>query len=112
MIEALGSVALGKDILVGIVNEKDSLLYLQDNLPLTNYLVAENFSEPFVSWKVALFNPEGKSIDQLTGQEKELYLILFVVIILVMLLGIILMIRSVIHESEVSRMKSEFAEFL
>ena len=106
--EALGSVALGKDILVGIVNEKDSLLYLQDNLPLTNYLVAENFSDPFVRWKVALFDPEGKSIDQLTGQEKELYLILFVVIILVMLLGIILMIRSVIHESEVSRMKSEF----
>lgn len=106
--EALGSVALGKDILVGIVNEKDSLLYIQDNLPLTNYLMAENFSDPFVNWKVALFDPEGKSIEQLTGQEKELYLILFAVIILVMLLGVILMIRSVIHESEVSRMKSEF----
>jgi signal transduction histidine kinase len=106
--EALGSVALGKDILVGIVNAKDSLLYIQDNFPLTNYLMAENFSDPFVNWKVALFDPEGKSMEQLTGNEKQLYLILFVVIILVMLLGVILMIRSVIHESEVSRMKSEF----
>jgi signal transduction histidine kinase len=106
--KALGSVELGKDILVGIVNEKDSLLYIQDSLLITNYLIAENFSDPFVNWKVALFDPEGKSIEQLTGQERELYLILFVVIILVMLLGVILMIRSVIHESEVSRMKSEF----
>jgi signal transduction histidine kinase len=106
--EVLDSVELGKDLLVGVLNEQDSLLYMQDNLPVTHYLVAENFSDPFASWKVALFDPEGKSIEQLTGQEKELYLILFAVIILVMLLGIILLVRSVIHESEISRMKSEF----
>lgn len=106
--KVLDSVELGKDILVGIISDKDSLLYLQDNLRISNYLVAENLSEPFDNWKVALFDPQGKSIEQLTGKERQIYLVLFAGIILIMLLGIILMVRAVIHESEISRMKSEF----
>jgi signal transduction histidine kinase len=104
----LASVELGKDVFVGILGHNDSLLYLQQNLPVSRYLVSENFSQPFAGWKVALFDPGGKSIEQLTGKEKLLYLILFAGIIVVMLIGIILMVRAVIHESEISRMKSEF----
>jgi signal transduction histidine kinase len=55
-----------------------------------------------------LFDKEGKSIEQLVGKEKQLYLMLFAGIIIVMLIGIVVMVRAVIHESEVSRMKSEF----
>jgi signal transduction histidine kinase len=55
-----------------------------------------------------LFDNEGKSIEQLVGKEKQLYLMLFAGIIIVMLIGIVVMIRAVIHESEISRMKSEF----
>lgn len=104
----LASVELGKDVFVGILDENGSLLYLQRSLPVSKYLVAENFSQLFAGWKVALFDPDGKSIEQLMGKEKQLYLILFIGIILVMLIGIILMIRAVIHETEISRMKSEF----
>jgi signal transduction histidine kinase len=104
----LSSVELGKDVFVGILGQNDSVLYLQRNLPVFRYLVAENFSQQFTGWKVALFDPDGKSIEQLTGKEKLLYLMLFAGIIVVMLIGIILMVRSVIHESEISRMKSEF----
>jgi signal transduction histidine kinase len=104
----LQNVELGKDVLVGILDNNDSLLYLQHNLPVSVYLVAEKFSQPFVSWKVALFDPDGKSIEQLTGIERQLYLILFIGIITVMLIGIIQIVRAVIHESEISRMKSEF----
>ena len=106
--EILTSVELGRDVFVGILDDKDSLLYLQDNHPIANYLVAENFSQLFVNWKVALFDQDGRSIEQLTGNEKQLYLVLFVGIIVVMLIGIVVMVRAVIHESEVSRMKSEF----
>jgi len=106
--EILTSVELGRDVFVGILGDKDSLLYLQQNLPISNYLVAENFSQLFVNWKVALFDMDGRSIERLTGNEKQLYLVLFVGIIVVMLIGIVVMVRAVIHESEVSRMKSEF----
>ena len=106
--EILASVELGRDVYVGILNENDSLLYIRNNRPLTNYLVAENFSQLFINWRLALFDSNGKSIDQLVGRERQLYLVLFVGIITVMFLGIFLTIRAVIHESEVSRMKSEF----
>ncbi|GAH70574.1 unnamed protein product, partial [marine sediment metagenome] len=98
----------GRDVFVGVLGEKDSLLYLQHNRPMSNYLVAENFSQLFVTWKVALFDRDGKSIEQLVGRERQLYLAFFVGIIAVMLIGVIVTVRAVIHESEVSRMKSEF----
>ena len=106
--EILTSVELGKDVFIGILDENDSSLFIQQNLPITNYLVAENFDQLFVSWQVALFDGDGKTIEQLTRKERLLYLLLFTGIILIMLIGIIFMVRAVIHESEVSRMKSEF----
>lgn len=106
--EVLASVELGSDVFVGVLDEKDSLLYLRHNRPISNYLVAENFSKLFVTWKVALFDRDGKSIEQLVGRERRLYLTLFVGIIAVMLIGVFVTVRAVIHELEISRMKSEF----
>jgi signal transduction histidine kinase len=106
--EVLASVEFGKDILVGILDQNDSVLYIQDEHQLPEYLVTAGFSQQFAGWKVAMFDPDGKSIEQLTGKEKRLYLMLFAGIIVVMLIGIILMVRAVIHESEISRLKSEF----
>jgi signal transduction histidine kinase len=104
----LQSIDLGRDVHVGILDKNDSLLYLQQNLPISNYLVAESFTKPLLNWKVALFDPEGKSVDQIVGNEQRLYLILFMGILFVMVVGIFIMVRAVMHESEVSRLKSEF----
>lgn len=104
----LSTVELGKDITVGILNEKDSLLYFQNNHHVSRYLVVENFTQYFSAWKVALYEKTGKSIEQLAGRERRLYLALFVGILAVMFIGIIVLARAVIHETEVSRMKSEF----
>lgn len=104
----LSSVELGKDIRVGILGENDSVLYLRNDRGLSKYLVTANFSRQFNGWKVALFDPDGRSIAQLTGKEKQLYMVLFTGIIVVMIIGIVLMVRAVIHESEISRLKSEF----
>ncbi len=104
----LNTIDLGSDVFVGVLDKKDSLLYLQQNLPISNYLVAESFSRPLLNWKVALFDPDGKSVEQIVGNEQRLYLILFGGILFVMVVGVFIMVRAVIHESEVSRLKSEF----
>jgi signal transduction histidine kinase len=106
--KVLSDIELGKDITLGILDEKDSLMYLQNNLQITRYLVAENFTQFFFTWKVALFERTGKSIEQLSGRERHLYLSLFIGILAVMLMGIVILARAMIHESEVSRMKSDF----
>lgn len=104
----LAAVELGKEVTVGILNEKDSLVYLQNDLQLSSFLAAENFTQFFIPWKVALFDSTGKTIQQLSARERHLYLGLFIGILFVMLMGIIILSRAVIHESEISRMKSEF----
>ena len=104
----LSSIELGKDISLGILNEKDSLLFHTETHHVTQYLVAENFKHSFYAWKVALFDRDGKSVEQLAGGEKRLYLIIFLGILAVMLIGLIILARAVIHESEISRLKSEF----
>lgn len=106
--DVISSVELGKDILVGILDKSDNLLYIQNEHRLPEYLVATGFSQQFDGLKMALFDPDGKSIEQLTAKEKQLYLVLFAGILVVMLIGIILMVRAVMHESEISRLKSEF----
>lgn len=106
--EILASVELGKDILVGIIGKNDSILYQQHSRQIPGYLVTGDMLQEFPGWKVALFDPGGKSIEQLAGKEKHLYLALFIGIILVMVIGIVLMVYAVIHESEISRLKSEF----
>jgi hypothetical protein len=103
--EVLSSVDLGKDVFVAILDEKDSLLYSQPNYQVKNYLAADNFTQLSGGCKVALFDPNGKSTEQLVGKERLLYLILFMGIIIVMLIGIILMVHAVMYESEISRMK-------
>ncbi len=104
----LAAVELGKDITVGILDETDSLVYLQNDLQLSSYLVAENFTQFLIPWKVALFDSTGKTIEQLSARERHLYLGLFIGILAVMFMGIVILARAMIHESEISRMKSEF----
>jgi signal transduction histidine kinase len=99
---------LGRDVFVGILNESDSLIYPGKDHTITNYLVAANFSKLFVDWKVALFDQDGKSIEELVGRKRQVSIVLFSGIILIMLVGIIFTIRAVVHESEVSRIRSEF----
>ena len=104
----LSTVELGRDVTAGILNENDSLLFIQNDLQLSSYLVAGNFTQFFLTWKVALFDTTGKSIEQLAGRERHLYLALFIGILAVMLIGFIVLARAVVHETEISRMKSEF----
>ena len=106
--EVLATVELGKELSVGIFDEKDSLLFVQNHLPPSKYLVSGNFTRFFLNWKVVLFDNEGKSLEQLSGRERQLYLAIFVAIIAVMFTGTLFLVRTVAHETEISRMKSEF----
>lgn len=104
----LNTVDLGKDLVVGILDPSGNPRYFQSDVPTARYLVAENFSKRYPAWKVALFHPEGKTIDELVGRDQNTYLTLFLGIVAVMIIGIVVIGRAALHELEVSRMKSEF----
>ncbi len=104
----LTTVELGKNLSVGILNENDSLQFIQHNLQLSKYLVTGSFTRFLQGWKVVLFDTEGKTLEQLAGRERHVYLAVFLGIIAVMSVGTIFLVRTVAHESEIARLKSEF----
>jgi len=104
----LGSVDLGRDLVVGILDPLGTPRYLQNKVSTSQSLMAEGFSKVLSLWKVALFHPEGKTIEELVSREKNIYLAIFVGIVTVMALGIVVIGRAALHEAKASRMRSDF----
>jgi signal transduction histidine kinase len=104
----LSTVTLGRENSLGILNDRDGVIWYGDRATPGSYLVAENFTSFFPAWKVGLFDKSGKTVEQLAGREKRLYFFLFAGILAVMAFGIIILARAVLHETEASRLKSEF----
>ncbi len=104
----LSNVDLGRDAGIGILDERGRWRFAQMGYSGSTYLAAENFDEVLPSWKVVMFHPEGKSIDQLVSREKWVYLALLAGTFLVMITGVSLTVRAAAHEVELSRLKAEF----
>ena len=104
----LGTVDLGRDLVVGILDPQGTPRYLQTNVPTSRYLMAEDLSRKYAGWKVALFHPDGQTLAELVGSEEDTYLALFLGIVAVMVIGIVVIGRASLHELEAARMKSEF----
>jgi signal transduction histidine kinase len=106
--QVLRSVDLGPEVTVGITNERDSVLFIQEKLPMSRYLVAENFGEDLAGWKVALFDRSGKTLEERVVGEKRQYVLLLGGVILMMALGIVVTVRAAVHEMEVARIQADF----
>ncbi len=104
----LTSSELEPNISVALLNEQDSILALPSEGKTTIQLASDNLTEVFPTWKVVLFDRNGKSIEKLVGNERELYLALFIGIMVVMAVGIFVTVRAAAHEAEASRLKAEF----
>ena len=106
--EILDGIDLGNNNSVGLLNEKDSVIYIRDKLINQKYFIYGNFLKIFTNWKIALFNRDGKTLEELSNQERQQSFLLFGLTILVMLLGIVVIITTTLHEHQVSQMKSNF----
>ena len=106
--EILSKVDIGNNIYAGVLNNNGNLLFPKDKPAVKNYLIAENFSKLFSSRKIALFDIDGKTINQQIIHEKQQSFLLFGLTIFVMIVGIVVLIISARHEYQISRLKSDF----
>ncbi|MHB9013751.1 MAG: ATP-binding protein, partial [Ignavibacteriaceae bacterium] len=104
----LKEINLGNNIYAGLLNQRDSILYSMSKLSGQKYLIAENLSDVFSTWKIALFDREGKSIDQQINSEKQQAFLLFGLTVFVLLIGIVIIISAAKHEYQISKLKSDF----
>lgn len=107
--EIIKQINLENNLSAGLIDDKDNILYIHDSLMYKQkYLMTEKFSQIITPWRIALFNLEGKSLDQIIDREKQQSFLLFGVTILVMLIGLIVIVITALHEFRVSQMKSNF----
>ncbi len=104
----LEPIDLGSEIGVGILDGEGSVRYPQMRPVAQAFLATQNFTGIFPSWKVVLFHPDGRSINELIWREKATYLAFLGGTLLVMILGIFLTVRAAAHEVALSRLKSDF----
>jgi signal transduction histidine kinase len=106
--EILNKIDIGNNIYAGVLNSKDKVLFPKDKPAVNNYLIAENFSKLFSNRKIALFDIDGKTINQQIIHEKQQSFLLFGLTIFVMIVGIVVLIISARHEYQISMLKSDF----
>jgi len=104
----LNNVNLGRDVGIGILDETSKPRFAQMDYSGSAYLASVSFVEILPSWKVVIFHPEGKTVDELVSREKWVYLALLAGTFLIMITGISLTVRAASHEVELSRLKAEF----
>ena len=106
--ESFAKINLGSSLTAGLLNRRDSILYCAEKLKSNKYLLSENLSSIFPDWKIALFDREGKSIEEEIAGEKQQSFLLFGLTLFVMLTGIAVIITAARHEYQISKMKSDF----
>jgi len=104
----LRNVDLGRDVGIGILDETGRVRFAQMDYSGSAYLASASFDEILPLWKVVMFHPEGKSVDELVSSERWVYLALLAGTFVVMITGISLTVRAAAHELELSRLKAEF----
>jgi signal transduction histidine kinase len=106
--QILENVDLGEEIRVAILDEEGRVRFSQTDPVPAAFLASENFSGILPSWKVGLFHPDGRSINELIWRDKATYLAFLGGTLLVIIFGIFLTVRAAAHEVALSRLKSDF----
>lgn len=99
---------VGKGLIVAILDGSDHIVYKQEDISISHPLVLQEFSHVLPSWKLALYDRNGKTLEEIVAAEKRFYTLLFVGTILLMIVGVGITARSAAHEIQTMRIKSEF----
>jgi signal transduction histidine kinase len=106
--EIIRSSDLGRQFVPAILDEQDSVIYQQEKIVSGHPLIVEHCSSVLPTWRVAFFDRNGKTIDDIVAAEKRFYIILFIGTVILMVVGIGITVRTAAHEIQMAQMKSEF----
>ncbi len=99
---------IGNNLQLGIYSEEEPLAYPSTAPPSPQALSSVVFTQFFPSWRLALFDKKGKTVEHTVRKEKQLYGAALVGIFSIILIGAIMTLRAAVHEAEAARLKSEF----
>ncbi len=92
-----------------LVKGRDERIILQsENSPSGSVTVRTNFEGGFPPWSVELYQTEPDLFQTFLFSRRGIYLFMFILLAGILIFGLILTTRTVAHELELSRMKSDF----
>jgi signal transduction histidine kinase len=79
-----------------------------ENIPLGSPIVRANFAGNFPDWILEFYHPEPRLFEAFLTSRRGIYFYMFLLIAGILIFGLILTVRTVSHELELARMKSDF----
>jgi len=92
-----------------IVRGKDGKVLMNSGIsPTGSATVKTNFAENFPPWLLELYQKEPQLLDAFLTSRRGFYFYMFILIAGILVFGLILTVRSISHELELAKMKSDF----
>ena len=108
----LGKLPLREDWLVQIIDEFGNVLAGQDMTHLKDQVhplsYSEGFEDKFFPWKVNIYQTDPGSAERQFNLRRTIYILTVAVVIVAILFGGFLAIRSIAKELQIAKLKSEF----
>ena len=110
--QILGKLPLREDWLVQVRDEFGNVLAgqdmtnLKDSVPPLSY--SERFEDNFLPWKVNIYQTDPGSAERQFNLRRTIYILTVAVVIVAILFGGFLAIRSIAKELQIAKLKSEF----
>ena len=86
----------------------DKLILMSEDLPSGSITVRTNFEGGFPPWFVELYQQETYLFETFLTSRRGIYFYMFFLLAGILIFGLILTVRTVVREIELSRMKSDF----
>jgi signal transduction histidine kinase len=87
---------------------EDQTVLASENLPAGSLIVKTNFSGNVPDWILEFYHPEPRLFEAFLTSRRGIYFYMFLLIAGILIFGLILTVRTVSHELELARMKSDF----
>jgi signal transduction histidine kinase len=86
----------------------DQVILASERAPSGAFAVSARFEEEFPNWSLEFFQPSPRRLTTLLGARQGIYLYMFVLIAGILVFGLALTVRTLSHEMELARLKSDF----
>jgi signal transduction histidine kinase len=83
-------------------------VFVSENVPSGSPVVRTNFTGNFPDWILEFYHQEPRLFDTFLTSRRGIYFYMFLLIAGILVFGLILTVRTVSHELELARMKSDF----
>ena len=91
-----------------IINREGGIITKSDSIASDKLMVRSKFINNFPPWSIEIYQSNPLLLEYIFTSQRGIYLYIFILIAGILIFGLVLTIRSVAHELELAKLKSDF----